>query len=90
MKKHEMEVRETMKKLEKAGYTLNPEKYEFFKNEIKWFGHKIDRKGIRPLQDKLEAITEINTPQNEKTLKSFLGAIHYLSKYIKNLSAEHR
>ena len=58
-----------------------------FRKEIKWVGHKIDQRGIRPLQDKLEAITKINKPKNEKELKSFLGAIQYLSKYIENLSA---
>ena len=86
LEKHEMEVRETMTKLEKAGYRLNPNKCEFFKKEIEWVGHKIDQQGIRPLQDKLDAIKKINIPKNEKELKSFLGAIQYLSKYIENLS----
>ena len=84
---HETEVRETMKKLEQAGYKLNPKKCEFFKKEIEWVGHKIDQQGIRPLQDELEAITKINTPKKEKELKSLLRAIQYLSKYIENLSA---
>ena len=84
---HETEVRETLKKLEQAGYRLNPKKCEFFKKEIEWVGNKIDQQGIRPLQDKLEAITKINTPKTEKELKSFLGAIQYLSKYIEHLSA---
>ena len=83
---HETEVRETMKKLEQAGYRLNPKKCEFFKKEIECVGHKSDQQGIRPLQDKLEAITKINIPKNEKELKSFLGAKQYLSKYIENLS----
>ena len=49
-------------------------------------GHKIDQKGIRPLQDKLKAIQELKEPKNVKELKSFLGAIQYLLKYIENLS----
>ena len=36
---------------------------------------KIDQHEIRPLQDKLDAITEIVTPKNKKELKFFLG--HY-------------
>ena len=36
-------------------------------------GHKIDQNGIRPLPDKLEAITILETSKNEKELKSFLG-----------------
>ena len=51
-------------------------------------GLKIDQNGIRPLQDKLKAIQELKEPKNEKELKSFLGAIQYLSKYIENLSAQ--
>ena len=49
---------------------------------------KISQNGLRPLQDKLLAIEELKEPRNEKELKSFLGAIQYLSKYIENLSAQ--
>ena len=51
-------------------------------------GHKIDQNGIRQLQDKLEAITKLNILKTENELKAFLGAIQYLSNYIKNLSAQ--
>ena len=88
IEKHESEVKGTMKKLDEAGYKLHPKKCEFFKKEAECVGHQINQDGIRPLQDKLEAITKINIPKNEKELKSFLGAIQYLSKYIKNLSAQ--
>ena len=60
----------------------------FSKKEIEWIGYKIDQNGIRPLQDKLMAIKDLKQPNNEKELKSFLGAIQYLSKYINNLSAQ--
>ena len=58
-----------------------------FKKSIKCVGHKIDLEGVRPLQDKLEAITKINTPRNENELKYFLRAIQYHPIYIANLSA---
>ena len=50
-------------------------------------GWKIDQQRIRPLQDKLETIPKINSPKNDEELKSFLGAIQYLPKNIKNVSA---
>ena len=81
------ELIETLEKLEKAGYRLNSGKSELFKREIEWVGHQISQEGIRPLQDKLTAIKELKAPGNETQLKSFLGAIQYLSKYIENLSA---
>ena len=55
-----------MKKLENAGYRVNPKKCEFFNKEIEWVGHKIDHHRRRPLEDTLEAITKIDTPENEK------------------------
>ena len=86
--KHEAEVKETNGKARKSRYRQHPNKCEFFKQEAEWIGHKIDQNGIRTLQDKLEAITKIEKPKNEKELKSFLGAIQYLAKYIENLSAQ--
>ena len=47
-----------------------------------------DQTGIQLSQDTLEAITKINIPKNEENLKTFQGAIQYLSKYIENLSAK--
>ena len=67
---------------------MSENKSDFFKTETEWIGHKIDQAGIRPLRDKLLAIKELKQPKNEKELKSFLGAIQYLSKYIDNLSAQ--
>ena len=78
-----------LKKLENAGYGLNPKKCKLFQWEIEYVGHKIDQQGIRPLRDKQEAKTKTkkHTPKHEKELKSLLEAIQYLSKYIENLYA---
>ena len=79
---------EVLTRLENAGYRLSENKSKFFKSEIKWIGHKIDQNGIRPLQDKLKVIKNLEQPNNEKELKSFLEAFQYLSKNIDNLSAQ--
>ena len=85
---HKRELIDVLTKLENAGYRLSENKTEFFKSGVAWVGHKIDENGIRPLQDKLKAIQEFRETKNEKELKSFLGAIQYLSKYIEKLSAQ--
>ena len=83
---HKHELIDALTKLENASCRLSENKAEFLKSEIEWVGHKIDQNGIRSLQDKLKAIPELKEPKNEKELKSFLGAIQYLSKYNENLS----
>ena len=72
---HMRELIDVLTKLENAGYRLSETKSECFKTEIEWIGHRIDQVGIRPLQDKLLAIKELKQQNNEKELKSFLGAI---------------
>ena len=85
---HKKELIEVLTRLENAGYRLSENKSKFFKSEVEWIGHKIDQNSIRPLQDKLMAIKNLKQPNNEKELKSFLGAIQYLSKYTDNLFAQ--
>ena len=85
---HKKELVDVLTRLENAGYKLSESKSELFKTEIEWIGHKIDQSGIRPLKDKLSAIKNLKEPNNEKELRSFLGAIQYMSKYIDNLSAQ--
>ena len=60
----------------------------FFKSGIEAIGHTINQNGIRPLQDKLLTIKDLKLPNNEKELKSYLGAIQYLSNYLDNLFAQ--
>ena len=51
-------------------------------------GHIVTSEGIKIDEEKVRAITEMPPPQNIKELRSFLGMINYLSKFIKNCSDE--
>ena len=83
---HEREVREVLTKLQNAGYTASERKTELFKQEITWLGYHINQSGVKPIKDKTEALTKLKAPKNSKELKSFLGSMQHLSKFINNLS----
>ena len=83
---HEREIREVLTKLQNAGYRASERKTELFKQEITWLGYHIDQKGVKPIKDITEAITKLTAPKNAKELKSFLGSIQHLAKFINNLS----
>ena len=51
-------------------------------------GHGIDENGIKPNEKKVEAIQKLKSPKNTKELKSFLGAIQYLAKFLPKLSGK--
>ena len=85
-KEHEKKLFDVLKKLEDAGYRASEQKSEFFLNSTKWLGHEIDETGINPNKEKVKAILELKHPENQKQLKSFLGAIQYLAKFLPRLS----
>ena len=82
---HEQEVRELLNKLQNAGYRASEKKTELFKQELIWLGYHINQSGVKPIKGKTEAITKLSAPKNAKELKSFLGSIQHLSKFISNL-----
>lgn len=54
---HDERPTNVLKRIAAAGATLNPQKYEFGKHQLKFLGHLIDRDGIRADPDKTTAIT---------------------------------
>ena len=85
---HEKKLFDVLNKLEKAGYRASKKKSEFFMNRIKWLGHEIDENGIKPNEEKIEAKQKLKPPENTKELKSFLGAIQYMAKFLPKLSEQ--
>ena len=85
---HEKKLFDVLNKLEKAGYRASKKKSDFFMNRIKWLGHEIDEYGIKPNEEKIEAIQKLKLPENTKELKSFLGAIQYMAKFLPKLSEQ--
>ena len=85
-KEHEKKLFDVLKKLEDAGYRASERKSEFFLKSTKWLGHEIDETGIKPNKEKVKAILQLKHPENQKQLKSFLGAKQYLAKFLPRLS----
>ena len=54
--------------------------------QTRWLGHKNDENRKKPNEEKKEAIYKLKPPNNTKELKSFLGAIQYLAKFLPKLS----
>ena len=58
----------------------------FCKDKFEWLGHSITQTGITPLSNKTYAIEKLTSPSNLKKLRSFMGSVHHLGKFIPNLS----
>lgn len=77
--KHENDVRlmATLKKVETAGVTLNPNKCEFGKSKIKFLGHLVDEHGIQVDPVKRSAIVHMKSPTDVSALRHFLGMVKF-------------
>ena len=51
----------------------------------KWLSLEIDENGIKPNEDKVEAIFKLNPPENTKKLISILRAMQCLAKFLPKL-----
>ena len=87
---HEKEVREVLTNLQNAGYRASEKKTELFKKELTWLGYYVNQNDVKSIRDKTEAITKLEAPKTVKELKSFLGSVQHLSKFINNLSKKNR
>lgn len=72
---------ELLSRFEKHGMTINLEKSQFCKCDMKFLGHVITSEGITPDPENVRAIKEFPTPTCRKELRSFLGMVGFLRKY---------
>jgi hypothetical protein len=64
-------------RLSTAGMRINAEKSKFFTEQIEYLGYWITRKGIQPVQNKVEAILKIKAPTSRKELRQVIGIVNY-------------
>ena len=67
-----------LEKLEAAGLKLNRNKCVFMAPSVEYLGHRIDKDGLHPTEDKVKCIKEAATPQNVTELKAFFGTYELL------------
>ena len=75
-----------LKKLDDDNLRINLQKCHFAETEKEWLGYKFTQTGISPLESKIAAILTIPPPTTLKRLRSFLGSVHYIGKFITHLA----
>ena len=72
--------------LQTAGLTLKPAKIHFGPKEVQYLGHALSADGIRMDEDRIKAIIDLITPTTIKELRSVLGTVNFVRKFIPNLA----
>jgi hypothetical protein len=55
-------------------------------SEIVFKGHKLTRNEIKPTQDKVEAISKFGAPTTTREVRSSLGLVNFVGRFITNLT----
>ncbi|CAG4953647.1 unnamed protein product [Colias eurytheme] len=83
---HMKNLKLVLERLREMGLTVKLSKCKFLQDYVKYLGFIINKEGLRPDPEKLEAISSAPTPNNVSQLKSFLGMLNYYGRFIPNLS----
>ena len=79
-------LKEVFRRLQEHGIRLNPTTCIFLQSGLEFFGHWIDKNGIRPLPQKIDPVMQAKSPTNVTELKSYLGLLNYYGKFLPNLA----
>lgn len=79
---HFQDLEETLQLLAAANMKLNMEKCQFAAETINFLGFTISPEGVRPNQDKVQAIVSTPPPRTVREVRRFLGATGFFRKHI--------
>lgn len=85
---HDHNLKLVLHRLQKARISLNPNRCEFCKAEVKFLGHIVSSQGIKADPAKLSAIKQMGPPQDALEIRSYLGMVNRLEKFFPRLAEQ--
>jgi hypothetical protein len=79
---HLIHLDTVLRKLTAAGFTINATKCQFCKSEIKFLGHIVSDRTVKPDKERIEAILKYPAPKNQRQLRKFLGVCNFHQQFI--------
>ena len=83
---HDRALDQTLQRFYQSGLIINPQKCEFNKPSIEFFGHIFSKDGIAPAPSKVQALRDAPEQRNPTELRSFLRMAQYSARFIKDFA----
>ena len=77
-------IEQFFSRLKQFNLTVKPNKCKFGVHELKYLGFQLSKEGIKPIDEKVEAIAGVQPPSSKTALRSFLGMCGFYQKFIPN------
>ena len=87
LQQHDERLDQLLTALEKGGVTAGRDKCRFAVAHIGFMGLLATRKGLQPPEDKVKAVQHISPPKDKSEVRSFMGLVQFLSRFIPNLAS---
>lgn len=83
---HDLRLRKVLDRIREFNITLNKMKCKFGVTEIEFYGHTLSVAGVKPKHDKVKAVKDFRAPASAEEVRSFLGLVNYVGKFVPNLA----
>ena len=77
-----------LRRAREVNLKFNAKKCKIKQEEVPYVGHVLSKDGLKADPEKIRAVKEMKPPANTKELKTFLGFIQYLGKFMPNMASE--
>lgn len=81
---HKLLLRQVLERLQKYGITLKIEKCEFGRDKTNFLGYEVSSNGIKPTEERTEAISKYPKPKTIVELRRFLGMLNFYRSCLPN------
>lgn len=83
---HDEALMNVLNKLKQENLTINLNKCCFNQNQITFLGYNFSKEGIKPDQNKVEAMVKMDPPTNISEVRSLLGMFNYVGRFLPHLA----
>lgn len=84
---HETHLHQLFSRMNKYSVVVNTSKCVFGAPEITFLGYRISASGTKPLESKVQAISEFPVPKTVRQLRRFLGMVNFYRRFLPRSAA---
>lgn len=85
---HNLRLNKLLQRFEEYGIVLNRDKCQFNVEKLEFVGHELSTAGVKPTVSRVEAVNQFRRPNNVTELRSFLGLVTYVGRFIPHLASK--
>lgn len=82
VEQHKEHLNAVFKRFNEYGITINVSKCAFGQSNLEFLGFEVSTTGVRPLDDKVQAIINFPKPETVAQLRRFLGMVNFYRSHI--------